>query len=156
MTFAESIRTVLWHKFARFSGRAARSEYWWFQLFYLLYILSAGAIVALLGYQPPASPETDPQFDPTNWFHLPLIIPMLSVTVRRFHDRNLSTWLGLAASIIPFGFDFVYHLLTGYIYAILLLLSVIAAIIPLWPGTKGPNRFGEDPLQRTVSPEIFA
>ena len=34
MGFHESVRTVLWKKYATFSGRASRSEYWWFQLLY--------------------------------------------------------------------------------------------------------------------------
>jgi len=35
MTFMESVRHVL-SNYANFEGRAVRSEYWWFVLFYLL------------------------------------------------------------------------------------------------------------------------
>ena len=35
MTFLESVRSSL-SKYATFSGRACRSEYWWFLLFYIL------------------------------------------------------------------------------------------------------------------------
>ncbi|MGO7201602.1 DUF805 domain-containing protein, partial [Rhizobium ruizarguesonis] len=36
MGFTEAVRTVLTQKYATFSGRASRSEYWWFVLFYTL------------------------------------------------------------------------------------------------------------------------
>ena len=83
-------------KYADFTGRATRSEYWYFVLFYLL--LSAGLMVvdALLG-----------------WFNselgigvlsgiytLALMIPSLSVTVRRLHDTGRSAWW-LLVGLIP-------------------------------------------------------
>ena len=39
MTFQESIQ-VCFKKYADFTGRASRSEYWWFMLF--LFLVSAG------------------------------------------------------------------------------------------------------------------
>ena len=36
MSFTESVKTVLFQKYATFKGRASRSEYWWFTLFYAL------------------------------------------------------------------------------------------------------------------------
>ena len=43
MTFQESIR-VCFSKYADFSGRATRSEYWWFFLF-ILVVFVAGVVV---------------------------------------------------------------------------------------------------------------
>ncbi|WP_152971180.1 DUF805 domain-containing protein, partial [Rhizobium ecuadorense] len=40
MGFTEAVRTVLKQKYATFSGRASRSEYWWFMLFYGLALLA--------------------------------------------------------------------------------------------------------------------
>ncbi len=47
MGFTESVRTVLTQKYATFSGRASRSECWWFQLFYWLVLIGLGILAAL-------------------------------------------------------------------------------------------------------------
>ena len=76
-----------WNKF---KGRANRSEFWYFTLFYFI----IGTIfyyidLSFLGYNP---------MDPTSIgvsqsiFGLLVLIPSLSVTVRRLHDVNKSGW----------------------------------------------------------------
>jgi len=83
MTFAESISTCL-SKYATFTGRATRSEYWWFFLFSIMLNWGASIVgVAMLG-------ETGVLYSylPT----LALSIPSLSVLVRRLHDTGRSGW----------------------------------------------------------------
>lgn len=66
--------------------------------------------------------------------YLALIIPFIAVTVRRFHDYNLSGWWVLAVfllSMIPF---------VGIVAGIGML------VICCLKGTQGPNKFGNDPL----------
>ena len=76
-----------WNKF---KGRSNRSEFWYFALFYfivgtILYFLD----VSFLGFDP---------MDPTSIgvlqtiYGLVVLIPSLSVTVRRLHDVNKSGW----------------------------------------------------------------
>ena len=69
--------SVCFKKYATFSGRASRSEYWYFYLFYILVYLAAyifaGENVALI-------------------VSIPLWIPQLSVAVRRLHDVGKSGW----------------------------------------------------------------
>ena len=48
MSFADAVRTCL-SKYVGFSGRARRSEYWWFVLFTFLVNLVASIIDAVLG-----------------------------------------------------------------------------------------------------------
>ena len=36
MDFATAVKTVLMQKYANFSGRAMRSEYWWWTLFAII------------------------------------------------------------------------------------------------------------------------
>ena len=86
MDFQTSIKTCF-NKFAVFSGRASRSEFWFFVLFGIL-----GGIIALiidvmiLGY--PLEEN-----GPINLiFSVVLIIPSLSVAARRLHDINKSGW----------------------------------------------------------------
>ena len=153
MTFLESIKTCL-DKYATFSGRASRSEYWWFMLFLIIvgfvldmlfpidlpvysvvnsihfvYTLADGVVGQEL-----MSGEGDNlalRNPVAQWAQLIgnlfLFIPFLSVAVRRLHDVGRSAWWQLIS-------------LTG--------IGVILLIY--WSckkGTPGPNRFGEDPLR---------
>ena len=149
MTFSESINTCLREKYAKFEGRASRSEYWWFTL-----MLWIG--YAFFGFMAVYSMGID-QFgnfgEPgaIGWvfivcgviFVLGTFIPTISVSVRRFHDRNLSGWwyLGvIVLSNVPFvGFA----------------VSIGALVIMALKGTEGPNNFGADPLA-TSNAEIFS
>ena len=86
MNFQTSIKTCF-NKYAVFSGRASRSEYWFFALFSLL-----GGIIAtifdtmILGY----STEVN---GPINLiFSVAIILPSISVATRRLHDLNKSGW----------------------------------------------------------------
>lgn len=74
----------------KFKGRANRSEFWFFTLFYFIITIILTFIdVSLLGYNP---------YDPTSFqlledtFNLVALIPSLSLTVRRLHDVNKSGW----------------------------------------------------------------
>ena len=95
MNFQTSIKTCF-NKYADFSGRALRSEFWWFVLFSLLGgIVSVIIDVMILGY----SIESN---GPINLiFTVALILPGIAVTARRLHDINKSGWWQLI-SFIPF------------------------------------------------------
>jgi len=120
MGFIESIQTV-YSKYVTFSGRASRSEYWWFQLFYFLVVIG----ILFVSYS-----ITDA--DGGGGFVLPIwqlgnLLPLIAVHVRRLHDIERSGWW-LFIALIP---------LVGWL------------ILLVWDcteGTGGENRFGEDPL----------
>ena len=122
MNFGTAIKTCF-SKYAVFSGRASRSEYWFFALFGIL-----GGIVAIIIDVMILGHSLDNEYTPINSiFSLVLIIPSIAVTCRRLHDVNKSGWWIL----LPF---------------------TIIGIIPLiiWnvsKGTEGKNRFGEYPLK---------
>jgi uncharacterized membrane protein YhaH (DUF805 family) len=115
---------VVLKKYAVFSGRASRSEYWWYMLFYLI------VLAALLGVDAIAS-----LFDVTSMFSslfwIATLIPTIAVTVRRLHDLNMSGWT-----------------------AMVMFLPILALLVfPFWfarKGTDGANRFGPDPLEKTA------
>ncbi len=151
MTFLESIKTCLVDKYATFSGRASRSEFWWFMLFLIIvgFVLdmlfpidlpvnsNGVAGKELLSGEHVNVALTNPV---AQWAQLIgnlfLFIPSLSVAVRRLHDINRSGWWQLIS-------------LTG--------IGVILLIY--WAckkGTPGPNRFGEDPLRRDNNAPITA
>ncbi len=78
MTFGQSIKTCF-SKYVTFSGRATRSEYWWFSLF--SFIVLWIPFVQFLAFL--------------------LILPSWAVAVRRLHDIGKSGW-NLLWGIIPF------------------------------------------------------
>jgi len=112
MTFTDSIKTCF-NKYATFSGRATRSEYWWFVLFILLaYIV----LLALTSVMPDLASIA------FGVFVLGTIIPQMSVAVRRLHDSDKSGWW-LLINFIPFG-----SLVLLYFYVV--------------EGTEGDNQYG--------------
>ena len=86
MNFQTSIKTCF-NKFAVFSGRASRSEFWFFVLFgFLGGIITVIIDVMILGYPYEEN-------GPINLiFSVALIIPSISVAARRLHDINKSGW----------------------------------------------------------------
>ena len=86
MDFATSIKTCF-SKYGVFSGRASRSEFWWFALFgFIGGIVTMVVDVMILGYSSEA-------YGPTNIiFTVITFLPYLAVGARRLHDINKSGW----------------------------------------------------------------
>ncbi len=88
MNFLESLKTC-YKKVFNYRGRASKSEYWWFQLYFTLFAIltfyfedyTFGQVLGIL------------------WLFNNL--PLLSAGVRRFHDTNKSGWTVLWA-LVPF------------------------------------------------------
>jgi uncharacterized membrane protein YhaH (DUF805 family) len=117
-------------KYATFSGRAPRAEYWWYLLFNVLLILAMTLLdVLIIGIETVNYYGTGPLSAITS---LALIIPSLAVTVRRLHDRDKSGWW-IFIGLVP---------LFGFIYLFVQYVS---------RGTDGPNRFGQDPLAQDIA-----
>lgn len=118
MNFQEAISSGL-RNYATFSGRAARSEYWYWTLFTIL----VGAAAAILDAA--FFPHLDAR--PIHSLaSLVLFLPGLAVSVRRLHDLDRTGW---------------WVLIVLTVIGILLLLIFFCL-----RGTPGPNRYGEDPL----------
>ena len=75
MTFGESIKTCF-TKYADFTGRASRSEYWWWFLFLVLGNIAASLISETVN----------------GLFSLATILPTVAVGCRRLHDIDKSGW----------------------------------------------------------------
>jgi uncharacterized membrane protein YhaH (DUF805 family) len=86
MTFQESIK-VCFNKYVDFSGRASRSEYWWFFLFVLLGCAVLWHVNAVL----------------YGLFALGTLLPSLSAASRRLHDTGRSGWWQLIGFIPLIG-----------------------------------------------------
>ena len=88
MSFADSIRTVL-SKYATFTGRARRSEFWWFALFSVIVQVVVDIIDNVVGNSILGI-----------IVGLAFILPSLAVAARRLHDTGRSGWW-LLLIIIP-------------------------------------------------------
>ncbi len=126
-------------RYADFSGRSRRKEYWMFVLFQILVLVPVAIVAALLG-----SPSADPA-DPmgstavlilVGVYVLLFFIPGLAVQVRRFHDQDKSGWFILLGFIPYVG-------------------GIILFVFMCIEGTRGPNRFGPDPKD-PYSEDVFA
>jgi uncharacterized membrane protein YhaH (DUF805 family) len=87
-------------KYAVFTGRARRSEYWFFVLFSCLIVIALGAAglyVAKLTGGPPTLAEYLVDF-----FSLLIFIPSLAVSVRRLHDIGMNGWW-VVLNFVPLG-----------------------------------------------------
>lgn len=97
MNFTEAIKSVLWTNYKNFSGRARRSEYWYYVLFSILASVVLTLITAFI-----------PQLGLlTGLFSLYIIIPNYAVTVRRLHDVGKSGKLiliSIALAVLAIGF----------------------------------------------------
>lgn len=130
MTFGESIKTCF-SKYVTFSGRAQRSEFWWFALFVFLgQMVLTWVDIALFGTTEVGPGSISGESDVAIFsavFGLGTLLPYISVSVRRLHDTDRSGWWYWLV-LIP---------LVGWI------------ILIVWyatKGTDGRNRFGDDPL----------
>jgi len=81
MNFTKSIE-ICFNKFANFEGRARKSEFWWFQLFYVIVLMLGTIIDYLLGYT-----------ELFYWIgYIICLLPGLAVGSRRLHDTGRSGW----------------------------------------------------------------
>ncbi|MFG1299305.1 DUF805 domain-containing protein [Xanthobacter sp. V3C-3] len=104
-------------KYAVFSGRASRSEFWWFQLAVALMTIGASYFSERAG--PPLS-----DFGPLA-FNLVVLCPVLAVGSRRLHDIGRTGWWQLL-------------LFTGAGVVVLIFWWIL-------PSQPGSNRYGEEP-----------
>lgn len=114
MTFTEAVSSAL-SKYVVFSGRASRSEYWWFVLFNIIVSIVAAGIDAALGIQAIGALVS-----------LALLLPGIGVGVRRLHDIDKSGWWLLIAFVPLIGF-------------------IVLIYFFVQPSQPGDNRFGPPP-----------
>lgn len=119
--------------YAGFTGRARRSEYWYFALFNLIFTIAASFIDRMLGTT----------FDFGMGIAMPygivylayvltMMVPGLAVLVRRLHDIGKSGWMFLVV-LIP---------IAGAIWLLVLLLTDSA---------PGENKYGPNPKEQAFA-----
>ena len=139
MEFGESIK-VYFNKFADFTGRARRSEFWWFYLFSQL----VGSFTCGIG-------------------SLVCFIPMMAVSVRRLHDTNRSGWwyfiplilsVIFTAVMVPLGIigankgnvsDHEAIIMISVFSIAILALSIMLIIFYCQDSDRSENKYGPSP-----------
>lgn len=124
--FIDAARKALIHNYANFNGRASRSEYWWFCLFYGLMAIPVmildwmtGIVVLDMGFGASYGP----------FYILTIMVfflPSLSVMIRRLHDSGRSGWWFLIAGVPCAGY-------------------IILFVFLIQDGQPHPNKHGEVP-----------
>lgn len=132
MNFAEAVSNV-YRNYFNFSGRAQRSEYWWFFLFSIIVSVIITVVETALGLGQGAMMRGGGGFEASYnggplsmLWSLVNLIPALALSVRRLHDTDRSGWW-LLIGLVP---------LIGVIVLIVFFAS---------KGYPGANRFGDDP-----------
>jgi uncharacterized membrane protein YhaH (DUF805 family) len=150
--FGEAISTCM-NKFVTFSGRASRSEYWYFALFVFL----VSIVCSILdGAFSPGYRQEMGVFQGIS--SLVFLLPNLAVTVRRLHDTDRSGWWigGFWLALVVFGVIAALIMNTGSAgrnpeamapFAIIfglgiLMYSITLLVFICQRGTAGPNRHG--------------
>ena len=148
MTFTESIKIVVFKKYATFKGRAPRSEYWWYSLFASLIAL-LGAVIANTLY---GDPNELTLFDIVS---LLLLLPSLAVSIRRLHDVNKSgwwllyPWLGLILIPIASLFDDTSLMDSAIVIssALMTLGYLFVLYLVIKKSDSGENQYGKSPVE---------
>ncbi len=113
-------------KFADFSGRSSRAEYWYFMLPVIILLFAAQLVDTLL---------LNGMMVLSLILGLATFFPILSAGVRRLHDTDRSGWWLLVGLFPVIG-------------------ALVVVYLCCRPGTPGENRFGPEPS--TASLEALA
>ena len=152
-----AVKTCLRDKYATFSGRARRSEYWWFMLFQyiisaaigILTVVSSIAIAIIIIFRGGFPDEKEMYlYNPGIWlyiiFILAFMIPSIAVACRRLHDINKSGKLLLipfvASPVLVIGsivLAVFYNNLWFLVPVFYLLTLAVLIIMIVWMATKG-------------------
>jgi len=125
--FQKYFKETVTKRYSDFEGRARRSEYWYFTLFYtIIYlVIYSGTLAGILGDIPIIGGLFGLL---TLVFALGMLVPSLAVAVRRLHDTGKSGWL-LLIGLIP---------LVG---------GIILLVFLCTDSTPGANAYGPNPKE---------
>ncbi|MFT7594816.1 MAG: uncharacterized membrane protein YhaH (DUF805 family) [Paracoccaceae bacterium] len=180
MGFSKAIRTCL-RKYINFSGRASRSEYWYFFLFIVLANLIAGAIdwqmftsVTTITTDTTTSITAQSNNPVQGLIGLAVFLPHLAVAWRRMHDSGRSGFYALlpmllmagAAAVLVFGvgiadlfagggrFDILFTRLTLLTIIPTMLILMFSPLLVLWWLTRQslPGTNSYGPNPQEVTP----
>ena len=159
-------------KYADFSGRAPRSELWWFILFILIAAIVSTIVDDLLGLK-----VVGPYGVLTLVLMLGVLVPNIAVQVRRLHDTDRSGWwvaifYGIYAAFLAMVAPAMMAMQSaadsstpvspaipamgagaGLLGLVMLIYCVVLIVFYCQRGTAGDNRYGPDPQTTPIAPQ---
>jgi uncharacterized membrane protein YhaH (DUF805 family) len=132
-------------KYADFTGRSRRKEYW----MYVLLLIGIAVVISIIESVLGLSGMVGPYGPLSALFLLGTLVPSLAVGVRRLHDTGRSGWW-LLVGYGPFLLSLVLMLAGIVQFAMILsLLALVGFVVLLvfmvMEGARGPNQYGPDP-----------
>ena len=125
MGFFEAVKTVF-GKYATFSGRARRKEYWYWNIFVVLITYLIYIPLSLYGSYNDDAFATSLTLIITFIICVGTIVPSIAVSVRRLHDIGKSGWWYFISFIPGIG-------------------GIILFVFTLMDSQPGANKYGENP-----------
>lgn len=129
-------------RYADFSGRSRRKEYWMFALMNFLFFMMIGigfsiytsyTVSAALRHESPSMFGFMGVFISFAMIYvLIMLVPSIAVQVRRFHDQDKSGWFVLLNFVPYIG-------------------GIVVLVFMCLEGTRGENRYGPDPKAEDMS-----
>jgi uncharacterized membrane protein YhaH (DUF805 family) len=141
MSFQEAIRVCLQRKYADFSGRARRSEFWFFVLFTVIVSTVGGILDSIFGLRSGSSyGGTGPI---QGVLQLALLVPSLAVGARRLHDIGRTGWWQLIG-LVP---------IAGWIVLLIFFVQDSRPANQYGPSPKNPGEGYAQPSQEPPYPQ---
>lgn len=136
--FTDALR-ICFKKYATFTGRARRSEYWWFGLWYFIFSVFTCGLATIV-----------------------FLIPLASVTVRRLHDTGRSGWwwgvaalcntiyyviyyINLFSAISDYGIPPALSVFDIAYYIVSLVYGIVIFVFLVQDSHAGVNKYGPSP-----------
>jgi uncharacterized membrane protein YhaH (DUF805 family) len=144
-------------RYAEFSGRSRRKEYWMYLLLLVIVGFVLGMIEGVMGLQQTVGGVYGPL---SAILALATFIPSLAVGVRRLHDTERSGWWMLLP-IVPYAVSFAMLFsgnlpMAGIAAMVALGCAIVLLVFMVLDGTKGPNKYGPDPKGGVDADKVFA
>ncbi|MES2338185.1 MAG: DUF805 domain-containing protein [Pseudomonadota bacterium] len=144
-------------RYFEFSGRSRRKEYWMFVLFTVIVSIVLGILDEVLGLKFGESDSVRDNGVLGSIFSLATFIPSIAVAVRRLHDTDRSGWwlvvpvVAVLVMIVAAIGGAMGGTSEGASVGLIVAMSIagisglILLVLFCLDGTRGPNRFGDDP-----------
>lgn len=124
----------VWQRYAEFSGRSRRMEYWMFTLIHSIIVLALCTGIVGFGLL------RQPVIGATSYlllaaYGLAVLVPSFAVTVRRLHDIDKTGWWILICLVPVIG-------------------GITLLVMTVLDGTQGSNQYGPDPKRAPLPTPI--
>jgi uncharacterized membrane protein YhaH (DUF805 family) len=119
---------VMKNKYAQFEGRASRSEYWYFVLFYIIFAVVVGLLDGVMAGLTGGNAGGIGILSLI--YILGTLVPSIAVGIRRLHDTGRSGW--------------------WYLIALIPIASLVLLAFFVMDSQESENKYGTNPKEARV------